>query len=394
MRLLKKLQAIVLSLALSATGFAGQTPAGTSAAKTGGNQGGTQSAVPSASELQSMVAPIALYPDALLAQVLAGATYPTQIVEAERWLQGNSGLKGEQLGAAVDKQPWDPSIKGLTQFPSVLEQMSKNLSWTSALGDAYFNDPDAVMRAVQVLRKDASNAGKLKSTPEQTVSNEGQTIIIQPAQPDVVYVPSYSPEYVYGTAVAPYPGYSGWDVAAASMLSFGVGTMVGAAFGGWGWGHWGADWHGGNVTFNNNNFVSRSNTFANRNTRYGNVNRGNIGNRNLAARTGNRASTLPANRFTGNANAANRAGNRAQAQNFGNRSRQSGAASRGFGQSGVGSRGGGNSAFGGMRPGGSSRLDSSRGRSSFGGGRRSGGGGRSVGGGGGGRRGGGGRGRR
>jgi hypothetical protein len=340
-----------------------------------------------------LVAPIALYPDALVGQVLAAATYPTQVVEADRWVQQYSNLKGQQLGAEVDKQSWDPSIKGLTQFPSVLHKMSQNLSWTSSLGDAYFNDPDGVMTAIQTLRKDASGAGNLKSTPEQTVTTEEQTIIIQPANPEVVYVPEYSPAVVYGTPIAPYPGYSGWDVAAASALSFGAGMFVGAAAGGWGWGwgHWGADWHGGTVNFNRNAYVSRSNTFANRNTRYGQANRNlSQANRNFAGR--NQAGQLA--RPGGVAGNRAAGAGRAQAgQAFANRERLSAAASRGFGQSGLGSRGTRDNAFGGFRQGGSARLDSARGRSSFGGGRsrsgggfRGGGGGRGGGGRGGGRR--------
>jgi len=150
----------------------------------------TTSSAPSASEFQQLVAPIALYPDALVGQVLAASTYPTQVVEADRWLQQNPGLKGEALGSAVDKQPWDPSIKGLTQFPDVLNNMSKNITWTSALGDAYFNDPQSVMNVIQALRRDAEKAGNLTSSSQQTVKMEGQTIIIEPADPTVVYVPS------------------------------------------------------------------------------------------------------------------------------------------------------------------------------------------------------------
>src|SRR3989442_2631748 len=112
-------------------------------------------------ELQQLVAPIALYPDALVAQVLAASTYPTQIVEADRWLQSHSDLKGEKLAEEVDKQPWDPSVKALTQFPSVLENMDKNLSWTSSLGDAYANQQQEVTDAVQAMRQQARKAGQL-----------------------------------------------------------------------------------------------------------------------------------------------------------------------------------------------------------------------------------------
>jgi len=137
-------------------------------------QGNAQSSAPSQQDLEQLVAPIALYPDALVAQILAGSTYPTQIVEADRWLHQNSNLKGDQLLAAVDKQPWDPSVKALTQFPSVLDNMSQNLSWTSSLGDAYFNVPQDVMNAVQSMRAKAQAAGNLKSTPQQTVTTRAR----------------------------------------------------------------------------------------------------------------------------------------------------------------------------------------------------------------------------
>jgi hypothetical protein len=331
-----------------------------------------------------LVAPIALYPDALVGQVLAGSTYPTQVVEAGRWVSENANLKGEQLAAEVEKQQWDPSIKALTQFPSVLNNMSQNLSWTSSLGDAYFNDPQGVLSAIQALRADASQAGNLKSTEQQTVTTQGQNITIEPANPEVVYVPQYSPA-VYGTPVESYPGYSGWGVAAASAISFGVGTAIGAAAGGWGWGHWGMNWGGGSVTFNRNNFVSRSNTFANRNyaaNRANFANRANAG-RNLAARPGG-AGNVYGNRAGGFAGS-----NAARTQAFSNRERQSAAVSRGFGNAGVASRGASGSAFSGVRQGGSARMDSARGASSFGGARMGGGGGGFRGGGGG--RGGGGR---
>src|SRR2546422_1448632 len=119
--------------------------------------------------LQQLVAPIALYPDELVAQVLAASTYPTEIVEANRWLQQNSSLKGAQLASEVNKESWDPSVKALTEFPSVLANMDKNLSWTSALGDAYFNDQQDVMNAIQALRKRAQDAGTLKTTTQENV---------------------------------------------------------------------------------------------------------------------------------------------------------------------------------------------------------------------------------
>src|ERR1700680_4173674 len=140
-------------------------------------------------ELQQLVAPIALYPDALVAQILAASTYPAEIVEANRWMQSHSNLKGEELAKEVDKQSWDPSVKALVQFPSVLENMDKNLSWTSSLGDAYANQQQDVNNAVQTLRQQAHKNGNLNSNGQETVTSQGNTIVIEPANPDIVYVP-------------------------------------------------------------------------------------------------------------------------------------------------------------------------------------------------------------
>jgi hypothetical protein len=221
-----------------------------------------------AEQLQQLVAPIALYPDELVAEILAASTYPTQIVEAERWLQQNSSLKGAQLAGEVDKQSWDPSVKALTQFPSVLANMDKNLSWTSALGDAYFNDQQDVLSAVQVMRKRAQDAGTLKTTAQQNVATQGQTIIIQPTNPDIVYLPQYDPWIVYGAPLVVYPGYVPGPWVAAPVISFGIGFPLGWPFG-WAWDAWGCNWGGGFVVFNHNTFISRSHTFIHRGDRFG-----------------------------------------------------------------------------------------------------------------------------
>src|SRR6266478_2502481 len=139
-----------------------------------------QAAQQSSEQLQQLVAPIALYPDALVAQILSAATYPDQVVEAGRWIQQHKDLQGEQLAQEVDKQPWDPSVKALTQFPAVLANMNQNLAWTSELGDAYVNQQQDVSQAIQVMRQRAKQAGNLKTTAQQKVSNQGQTIVIQP----------------------------------------------------------------------------------------------------------------------------------------------------------------------------------------------------------------------
>src|SRR5262249_2729438 len=162
-----------------------------------------------------------------------------------------------------------PAVKALSQFPSVVSNMNQNLSWTSSLGDAYFNDAKGVMNAIQTLRHDAQIAGNLRSNPQQTVTTQGQDIVIQPSNPQVVYVPEYSSS-VYGVPMDPFPGYSGWGAAAASAISFGTGVALGAAYHPWGWGSWGANWHGGSATFNRNTYVSHSNTFVNRNTAFAN----------------------------------------------------------------------------------------------------------------------------
>jgi hypothetical protein len=217
-------------------------------------------------QLQQLVAPIALYPDALVAQILAASTYPTQIVEAERFLQQNPNLTSAALGVEVDNQDWDPSVKGLTQFPSVLADMDKNLSWTSELGDTNYNQQADIMTAIQFMRAKAEGAGNLSTTPQQSVTNQGDTVSIQPENPDVVYVPDYDPELVYGYPVGLWPGFYPWWGVENPYLSFGVGFGVGPFFGyGWGWRGWGLDWHNRGLMFGGGRYMSRSNTFYNRN---------------------------------------------------------------------------------------------------------------------------------
>jgi hypothetical protein len=215
-------------------------------------------------ELQQLVAPIALYPDALVAQILAASTYPTEIVEADRWMQSHSRLKGEELAKEVDKQPWDPSVKALTQFPSVLENMDKNLSWSSALGEAYVNQPQDVTDAVQTLRQQARSGGYLNSNEQEKVTSQANTIVIEPANPEVVYVPAYDPWLVYGPPIIAYPGW--YPVPGIYWggvgLSFGLGFGIGYFGGfGWGWGHWGYDWHGRRAFFDHHAFISHSREF-------------------------------------------------------------------------------------------------------------------------------------
>jgi uncharacterized membrane protein YgcG len=227
-----------------------------------GAGGAADSAPMNASSLQALVAPIALYPDPLVAQVLAAATFPDQVAVANYWLQQNKTLSGQALMQAVNQRSWDASVKALTQFPSVLDNMANNLNWTSTLGEAYHNQPSEVMAAIQRLRAQAKAAGNLKSGPQITVTQESpQTIVIEPADPQIVYVPQYNPAVIYGT---PYvtPGYTAGEIAAGTLLGFGAGTAVGALAGGgccgWGWGSWNANWNGGAVVYNHNNFYGNS----------------------------------------------------------------------------------------------------------------------------------------
>jgi hypothetical protein len=214
-------------------------------------------------ELDGIVAPIALYPDALVAQILGAATFPYEIVDASLWLRDNSQLKDDALAKAVDQQSWDPAVKALTQFPSVLDNLAKNLAWTSALGEASATQQPDVMAAVQRMRAKAQAAGNLKSSPEIKVVQESpQTIVIQPANPQIVYVPVYNPAVIYGVPYV-YPGYV--YVApppSTAVIAFGVGIMVGAMmYGGccgWGWSYWGTNWRGNTIVYNRNIYVGNS----------------------------------------------------------------------------------------------------------------------------------------
>jgi len=303
-------------------------------------------------QLQQLVAPIALYPDALVAQILAASTFPEQVVEAERWVQAHPDLKGDALGQAVDQQPWDPSVKALAAFPAVLGNMDKNLSWTSSLGDAYYNQQPDVMDAVQVMRRRAQEAGNLKTTQQQTVATQDSNISIEPADPDEVYIPAYDPWLVYGGPVMAWPGwypYPGiWF--GGPYLAWGGGFGIGWFGGfGWGWGHWGFDWHNHYSMFNHSRYYSGSRTFYNRSSFA----------RGAGARGGadNRPTARP---FDGNKQAA-----RGYAEPRGQRGVRSGA-------------------FSGYGHGGQAKSFSSRGSASMG--ARGGGGSRGGGGGGGGRR--------
>jgi hypothetical protein len=207
-------------------------------------------------ELDQLLAPIALYPDALLAQILMASTYPLEVVQAARWVQANPNVKGPQLEAAMLQQPWDPSVKSLTAVPQVLAMMDQRLDWTQRLGDAFLAQQQGVMAAVQNLRARAQAAGYLQSTPQQTVVVEPQAIQIVPVSPQVIYVPVYDPTVVYGPwwypAYPPFYWYPPGYAFGVGVLSFGIGIAVGASL----WG--GFNWHRHHVTIIN---VNHYNTF-------------------------------------------------------------------------------------------------------------------------------------
>ncbi len=174
----------------------------------GYGQGAAQAQPLTAVQLEQLVAPIALYPDALVAQVLAASTYPGQVADADQWRQAQGYASPDQVAAGADVQNWDPSVKALTAFPQVLALMGRNLQWTTDLGNAYYNQPQDVFEAVQVMRQRAQAAGTLQSTPQQAVRNDQGYIQLMPVNPQVVYVPTYNPWTVYGEQVSPYPGFS------------------------------------------------------------------------------------------------------------------------------------------------------------------------------------------
>ena len=232
-------------------------------------------------QIEQMVAPIALYPDSLVAQILMASTYPLDIVQAARWSKENPDLEGAELEEALASHNWDPSVKALTNFPDVLARMNENLDWTQDLGDAVLANQQDVMDSIQEMRRYAKDAGNLKTTEEQKVVVEEKVIIIEPAT-EVVYVPAYNPVVVYGSYWSPvhyhYPIYryppSYWyppGYVASNIISFGIGMAVGAAiWGNWGWGH--CNWRGSKIEINNNfNFKKNINT---RDINIGNKGRG------------------------------------------------------------------------------------------------------------------------
>ena len=378
---------LVLIVASSQMLNGAQTPDATTAADSGSP---TESAPQTASELQALVAPIALYPDSLVAQILTASTFPDEVAIANYWLGENKSLTGSALMQAVDKQSWDPSVKALTEFPSVLENMAKNLTWTSSLGEAYHNQQADVMTAIQTLRAEAKAKGNLKTTSQiKVVQQSPQVIVIQPANPQIVYVPQYNPTVIYGYpyVVPGYvaPVYTTGDVVAAGLIGFGAGIAVGAMMSGgccsWGYSSWNCGWHGTAVVYHGGGYYGNS-------AWHGGYYNGGYHNSYGYNNSYNHSNYNNYNRNTSNTYNKNVSGNtvnvnRQSAQSFG--SDHSGSSSWSNHSSG----GGGSNAFSGMSghsggfggsDGWSSRAESSRGwgsmkSSGFGGGRFGGGGG-------------------
>jgi hypothetical protein len=287
------------------------------------------------------------------------STYPLEVAEASSWIKSNANLKGDALNKALQQQNWDASVKSLVSFPPVLEMMGSQLSWTQQLGNAVLAQQSDAMNAIQVLRAKAKKAGTLESNSQQTVSTQGsgssQTIIIEPANPQVVYVPSYNPTVVYGPwaypAYPPYAYYPPGYVAGTALLSFGVGMAVGAAL--WGGCHWGGGYGGGSLTVNNNNF---NNFNKNTNNKWnGNRNGGSSDwkpdqqrrNANLGGGAGDASRNAERDQLRQNLQrgdqGSNRSGDRAGNDRAGNRA----SADRAGGDRNVGDRSSGGDRFGG-----------------------------------------------
>jgi len=349
-------------------------------------------------QLESLVAPIALYPDPLLAQTLAASTYPLEIIQLQQWMAKNPNLKDKALADAVAKQPWDPAVQSMAAFPEAVKRLADDVQWTTDLGNAFLAQQSDVMDAVQRMRKKAQDKGALKTNEQQKVETQTveqkTVIVVEPADPQVIYVPSYNPTVVYPPPVYPYPPiyYPPPPPPGAAFVSFTMGVMIGAAFWGGAWGHCG--WGGSSVNINVNNNFNRNNIntgggrgggnnwqhnsqhrggapYGDRATanKYGGSTRGGASARQQGARPAGGASASQQGRGSAGA------GSRGASPSASTRSAGAGAGSRSASPSAKGGGfGGGSSGFSGS----SARASSSRGASSFGGrsGGRSGGGGR------------------
>jgi hypothetical protein len=362
-------------------------------------------------QLDSLVAPIALYPDPFLAQTLAASTYPLEIIQLQQWLAKNKTLKDKALADAVGKQPWDPAVQSMAAFPDAVKRLAEDIQWTADLGNAFLVQQSDVMDAVQRMRKKAKDNNALASSEQQKVEikviETKEVIVIEPAKPDVIYVPSYSPTYVYGPPIYPYPPiYYPPYYPGAAFVGFSMGIMIGAAWGG-AWGHCG--WGHNDINVNvNNNFNRNNNINHNRNVG------GNRGGGNWQHNSQHRGGAPYADRATANkfggtargdslssrqasasrqqarsgASSANRAGAGAASTRSSNRGASANSGSRGGGGDRIGNRevGGGSSRAGSSSTsrgsalgsssgysGSSARSSSSRGTASRGSGSRGGG---------------------
>src|SRR6516165_11513263 len=334
---------IVIGLALNSAAFAQQAQSQAMTTTTTDQE--TTKLPPQ--ELDSLVAPIALYSDSLLAQTLAASTYPLEVIQLQQWMANNTNLKDKALADAVSKQPWDPSIQGLVMYPDVVQRMAGNIQWTTDLGNAFLAQQSDVMDAVQRMRVKAQGTGNLKTSAQQVVETKTvgggtagpskQVIEIQQPNPDVVYVPSYDPTVVYGAPPADYPyyNYTYPGYVPGSALMWGTGIALGAAaWGSWG-GHWGnCDWNGGNVNINNNNNFNKNNNF-NRN-----VNRGQGGQGNWQHNPQHRGNAPYGDRGTANKFGGQGARGAGNGGGAGNRPGGAGGAGRPGGPGGAGGIGG------------------------------------------------------
>jgi hypothetical protein len=339
-------------------------------------------------QLDSLVAPIALYPDPLLAQVLAASTYPVEIIQLQQWLAKNSGLKDQALEDAVSKQPWDPSVKGLAGLPDVVKRLADDIQWTTDLGNAFLAQQKDVMDAVQRMRAKAQAKGNLSSNQQQTVQTktvESQpVIVIEQANPQVVSVPSYNPTVVYGPPPYPYPPvyYPPPPPPGSLAISFGIGMAMGAAMGG-AWGY-GCGWGGSStVVINNNNNYVRTGGGGGGNWQHNSAHRGGTPYPNRATSTryggqgggagGSPGQVSAADRGAGQGRGATTASG--SADRIGSKDLSGGAAAGGRGSSrgdagGRGALGGGSDGFNGSRASAASSRGSRSMGSRGGGGRR------------------------
>jgi hypothetical protein len=394
----KNLQSRIIASLVAAILVAGPIASAQEPAAPAAQQAAPAKKTFSQQDLDQIMAPIALHPDALLAQILMASTYPLEVVQAARWASANPKVTGTALEDAMAKQPWDPAVKSLTAVPQVLQQMNDNLEWMQKLGDAFLAQKEEVMTTVQALRAKAAANGNLKTTPEQVVKTEvveTKTVyVVESSKPEVVYVPAYDPAAVYGSWAYPaYPPYYMYPpgYAYAPGLHFAAGVVVGAAI----WG--GCNWGRNDVNVN----VNRYNNFNKTNINNGNWNHN--AEHRKGVPYGDKGVANKYNRGSGGQGAQSRDAYRGRDQGGGGGGDRGGGPSASTRDAGGGSRGGGPSAstrdvgggagasskggggrsdggFGGMSSGSSTRAASSRGSSSYGGGRsgggRSGGGGR------------------